>query len=36
MPPAREGLFTWLLLKSPDGWRIRAAHNTNIGSPKPA
>lgn len=34
MTPAREGLFTWLMLKEPAGWRIRAAHNTNIATPK--
>jgi uncharacterized protein (TIGR02246 family) len=36
MPPAREGLFTWVMVKEHGGWRIRAAHNTNVGAPKPS
>jgi len=36
MTPPREGLFTWVLVREPAGWRIRAAHNTNVGSPKPS
>jgi uncharacterized protein (TIGR02246 family) len=28
--PPREGLFTWIMLKEPGKWRIRAAHNTNV------
>jgi len=34
--PPREGLFTWVMVKEPGRWRIRAAHNTNVGSPKPS
>jgi uncharacterized protein (TIGR02246 family) len=26
----RQGVFTWVMLKDRDGWRIRAAHNTNV------
>lgn len=26
----RSGRFSWLLLRDGEGWRIRAAHNTNI------
>jgi uncharacterized protein (TIGR02246 family) len=36
MTPQRDGLFTWVMVKEPAGWRIRAAHNTNVGSPKPS
>ncbi len=36
MSVGREGLFTWVMTKEPAGWRIRAAHNTNIGSPRPS
>lgn len=32
--PPRLGLFTWILLKEPGRWRIRAAHNTNVAAPK--
>jgi uncharacterized protein (TIGR02246 family) len=32
--PPREGLFTWIMLKEPGKWRIRAAHNTNVAPPK--
>lgn len=32
--PPREGLFTWIMLKEPGRWRIRAAHNTNVAAPK--
>jgi len=34
MHPPREGLFTWIMLKERDKWRIRAAHNTNVAPPK--
>jgi uncharacterized protein (TIGR02246 family) len=34
MQPPREGLFTWILLKEQGRWLIRAAHNTNVASPK--
>jgi uncharacterized protein (TIGR02246 family) len=26
----RSGMFSWLIVETIDGWRIRAAHNTNI------
>jgi len=26
----RLGVFTWVMLKDKDTWRIRAAHNTNV------
>ena len=35
MTPAREGMFTWVMVRTDGRWYIRAAHNTNIGSPKP-
>ncbi|WP_396617475.1 SgcJ/EcaC family oxidoreductase [Lysobacter soli] len=25
----RSGLFTWVTIKDPEGWKIRASHNTN-------
>jgi uncharacterized protein (TIGR02246 family) len=34
MKPPRDGLFTWIMLKEPGRWRIRAAHNTNVTPPK--
>ena len=30
----REGLFTWVTIKDSDGWRIRASHNSNLGTIK--
>jgi len=32
--PPRQGLFTWIMLKEPGRWRIRAAHNTYLAAPK--
>ena len=35
----RQGRLTWVLMKQQDGWRIAAAHNTDIlpvAMPKPA
>jgi uncharacterized protein (TIGR02246 family) len=32
--PLRHGLFTWVMVKEPGRWRIRAAHNTNVAAPK--
>lgn len=32
----RHGLFTWWLQATPEGWRIRAAQNTNAIGPPPA
>jgi len=26
----RQGMFTWVMRKDQDTWRIRAAHNTNV------
>jgi uncharacterized protein (TIGR02246 family) len=28
----REGLFTWVVTRTPEGWLIRAAQNTNRGA----
>lgn len=28
--PPRRGIFSWLLVADADGWRIRAAHATNV------
>ena len=32
--PLRHGLFTWVMVKEPGRWSIRAAHNTNVAAPK--
>lgn len=32
----REGIFTWIVVQGGDGWRIRAAQNTNISNLQPA
>jgi uncharacterized protein (TIGR02246 family) len=29
----RDGVFTWVLVASAGGWRIRAAHATNVVAP---
>jgi hypothetical protein len=33
MQPAREGLFTWIMMRERGQWLIRAAHNTNVAPP---
>jgi uncharacterized protein (TIGR02246 family) len=27
--PPRHGIFTWVVIKEGEGWKLRAAHNTN-------
>ena len=34
-PPARDGMFTWILTPSGGGWRVRAATNTVVTLPPP-
>ena len=29
----RGGVFSWVVLRTPQGWRIRSAHNTNKPAP---